>query len=122
MYVFPQKDYHLSLKYIGKHNILKPTGDYKPLGVSFAPSIRECLEAVPFYYTASKDWQRRKRFVREGRIWYVYTPSYQQEAIIPTIDDYNRTHEKRATGKIEVDYVGAIRVTVRGNSWRYEYV
>lgn len=123
MYVFPEKDLHLSREYLGGFNVLKPTGDFKPLGVSFAPSIRECLEGIPFYYTDSRDWGRRKRFVREGNIWYVYTPADKHEAVIPdTIDDFNRTHEKRALGKIPVEFVGKILVSVRGNAWKYRWI
>ncbi len=123
MYVFPNKDFHLSRKYIGEHNVLKPTGNFNPPGISFASSIRECLEGVPFYFTEFRDWNRRKGFVREGNIWYVYTPIDKRESIIPdTIDDFNRTHEKRVLGKIHVELVGKIRVSVRGNAWKYRWI
>ncbi len=128
-YVFPHRYFHITQHDLGEKAILKPSGEYKPAGVSFSPSIRGCLEGVPFYYNRNgnerirrKDWKERKDFAREGNTWHVYTPIKRTEAIIPdTIDDFERTRERRVLHHIPVTRIGIITVTCLNNKWEYQW-
>ena len=104
--------------------ILKPSKGYEPEGVSFAPTIRHALEGVPYYYTRkTKDWKRRRGFVKEGNEWNVYTPVRKRVAAIPhTIDDFKRTRERRVLSKIKAKRIGKIRVKVGDNRWEYKWI
>lgn len=121
-YVFPHRYFHITQCDLGEKAILKPSGEYKPVGVSFSPTIRGCLEGVPFYYTYVPDWRRRRDFVRDRNVWHVYTPTKRIEAIIPdTIDDFERTRERRVLHQISVTRIGIITVTCLNNKWEYKW-
>ena len=102
--VIPGEHFHITRRNLGKKATLKASGAYMPKGVSFGPTIVNCLKAVPFYYTSGKGaWTRRKKFVKEGDTWYVYTPVKKHQAIIPSVkivDDVKRTKERRVSGKV----------------------
>lgn len=129
-YVYPNKYYHITQKDLGESVVLRKSKVAKPKGVSFAPSIRKALNSVPFYYNVDgtdkvkrKDWNERKKFVREGNEWNVYTPVRKRKAIIPeTIDDFHRTGERRVIDKVKAKKVGKIRVKVGRNRWEYEWI
>lgn len=124
--VSPCDFFHISRKNLGSKAILKSSGGYSPSGVSFAPSIIHCLKGVPFYYaTGPGSWDKRKKFVDEGNLWYVYTPVQKQQAIIPSVkmvDDVKRTKERRVPGQVPVELVGKIRVSADKNKWEYEWL
>lgn len=125
--IHPNRCFHITRGYLGKWAILKPSGKYEPVGISFSPTIRGCLEGTPFYYTKrndrKSDWQRRKKFVGEGNLWYVYTPINKVAAIIPDrIDDFERTRERRVLGRVSVKYVGRIVVNISERGWEYKWI
>lgn len=121
-FVFPHRYFHITLDDLESKATLKPNGEYEPKGVSFSPTIRGCLEGVPFYYTNDKDWERRRGFIKEENVWYVFTPTEVTEAIIPnTIDDFERTRERRVLHRIRVTRIGIITVTCPDNKWEYQW-
>ncbi len=129
-YVYPNRSVHITRKDLGKRVKLRPSKGYTPSGVSFAPTVRNALEGVPFYYNRTgtekirrKDWDERKKFVKQGSEWNVYTPVRRRSAIIPkTIDDFKRTRERRVLSKVEVKRVGRIKVKVGNNKWEYRWL
>ncbi len=121
-FVYPHRYFHITRHDLGERAILKPSREYEPEGVSFSPTIRGCLEGVPFYYTYVPDWRRRSDFTKQGNKWYVYTPAEITEAIIPnTIDDFERTRERRVLHRIRVIKIGIITVTCPDNKWEYQW-
>lgn len=124
VYVHPGRSVHITRKDLGDRPTIYPSKDYLPEGVSLAPTIRHALEGVPFYYTRKrKDWRRRRKFVKEGNEFSVYTPVRRQVAVIPdTIDDYGRTRERRVLDKVRMRKMGRIRVRVGSNRWEYEWI
>lgn len=123
-YINPSRSIHLTRKDLGKEVKLRPSKGYIPEGVSFSPTVRNALEGVPFYYTRkSKDWKRRRQFVKEGDEFTVYTPTRKRAAIIPsTADDIKRTRERRVLGKVRVRKMGRIKVRVDNNKWEYKWL
>ena len=123
-YVYPDRSVHITRQDLGDKTRLHPSKGYAPKGVSFAPTIRNALEGVPFYYTRkSKDWKRRRKFVKDGDEWNVYTPVRKRIAITPkTIDDYKRTRERRVLSKIRAKRIGKIKVKVGNNKWEYKWI
>ena len=129
-YVYPNKYYHITQKDLGKKVILRKSKDAKPKGVSFSPSISGALNAVPFYFNRMgtekvrhKDWQERKKFLKEGNEWNVYTPIRKRKAVVPsTIDDFNRTRERRVLDKVEAKKVGTIKVKISNDKWKYDWI
>ncbi len=121
-FVYPHRYFHITRQPLGATAILKPNREYEPAGVSFSPTIRGCLEGVPFYYTRVPNWHRRKDFVKEGDTWYVYTPIQATRAIIPdTIDDFERTRERRVLHNILVTLIGIITVSCTDKRWEYQW-
>ncbi len=121
-FVYPHRYFHLTRLDLGETATLKPSQEYEPIGVSFSPTIRGCLEGVPFYYTRIPNWRRRKDFVKTGNTWHVYTPIETTRAIIPsTIDDFERTRERRVPHKIKALQIGIITVTCTNNRWEYQW-
>jgi hypothetical protein len=122
-YVYPHRYFHITQSNLGKNVIMKPSGNYEPKGVSFSPTIRGCLEGVPFYYTDANDWHTRKDFVKEWDIWFVYTPAHKRIAIIPdSCDDLERTRERRVPHKTSCNLVGVIKVNCNNNRWDYKWI
>lgn len=122
-FVYPHRYFHITQSNLGQKVILKPSVEYEPEGVSFAPTIRGCLEGVPFYYTTTIDWHRRKDFIKQGDIWYVYTPLRKTPAIIPyTVDDYKRTRERRVLHKTPCILIGCIKVNCTHKKWDYKWI
>lgn len=123
-YVYPSRSVHITRQNLGDRTRLSPSKGYVPKGVSFSPTIRNALEGVPYYYTRKrKDWKRRRRFVKEGDEWNVYTPVRKRIAVIPsTIEDYKRTRERRVLSRIKARRIGRIRVKVGRNRWKYQWI
>jgi hypothetical protein len=122
-YVYPNRYVHITRKDLGKRVKLRKSKGFTPSGVSFAPTVRNALEGVPFYYTNNGDWKRRRRFVKEGNEWNVYTPVRKRKAVIPsTIDDFKRTRERRVLSKVDVKKIGKIKVKVGNNRWEYHWI
>ncbi len=129
-YINPNRYFHITQKDLGNKVVLRKSKVAHPKGVSFSPSIRKALEAVPFYYNRTgkekirrRDWQERKEFVRERSEWNVYTPTRKRRAIIPsTIDDFHRTGERRVLDKVKAKKVGRIKVRVGNNRWEYRWL
>ena len=129
-YVYPSRSVHITQKDLGKRPVLRVTKNSKPVGVSFAPSVKKALNAVPFYYNRlgtekvrSKDWKERKKYVKEGDTWNVYTPARKRRAVIPkTIDDFHRTGERRVLGKVRAKKIGTVKVSIKRNNWDYEWL
>jgi hypothetical protein len=123
-YVYPNRSVHITRRDLGNKTKLRPSKEYTPEGVSFAPTVRHSLEGVPFYYTKkSKDWKRRRKFVKEGDEWNVYTPVRKRVAVVPsTISDFKRTRERRVLSKVAVKKIGRIKVKVGNNKWEYKWV
>ena len=123
-HVYPGRSVHITREDLGGRVRLRINKEYEPEGVSFAPTVRNALEGVPFYYTRErKDWGRRRRFLKEGDEWYVYTPVRKRVAIIPgTVDDYKRTRERRVLSEVEVRRVGKIKVKIGNNRWEYQWM
>lgn len=120
-FVYPHKYFHITRYDLGQVITLKPNREYEPIGVSFSPTIRGCLEGIPFYYTYIPDWRRRRDFIKEGNIWHVYTPIKKTPAIIPIIDDFERTRERRVLHKISTTKIGIIKVSCSNNQWEYQW-
>ncbi len=122
-YIYPNKSIHLTQKDLGERTELKTSSDYIPKGVSFAPTVRQALEGVPDYYTNTKDWERRRKFVEEEDEWNVYTPIRKRTAITPeSISDYKRTGERRVLSNVIVKRIGKIKVKVGNNKWEYHWI
>ncbi len=122
-YIYPSRSVHITRKNLGKRVKLRPSRKFIPTGVSFAPTVKNALEGVPFYYTDARDWKRRRRYVKEGDEWNVYTPIRKRKAVIPTtIDDYERTRERRVLGKVNVKRIGRIKVKIGNNRWVYRWI
>ena len=123
IFIYPSRSVHITRSDLGKVVKLKVSKDYKPQGVSFSPTVRGALEGVPFYYTRnSKDWSRRKKWLKEGSLWYVYTPTKKYKAIIPEVDDYSRTRERRVLSKVEAKRLGKIKVGISSDKWTYKWL
>ncbi len=130
VYVKPSRSIHITQKNLGNKVVLRKSKKYQPVGVSFSPTIRNALNGVPFYYNRSgtenvrrKDWKERKKFVKECNTWYVYTPTRTRKAVIPdTIDDYERTRERRVLDNVKAKRIGKIKVRVGRNRWEYEWI
>jgi len=124
--VYPERYYHISRKDLGRECTLIPSEGYSPSGVSFAPTIAKCLSAVPYYFTGQRaDWERRKRFVKQGNIWYVYTPVKKTEAISISskmTPDVLYSKERRVLGNVKVKRIGKIRVSVGYNRWKIDWL
>jgi hypothetical protein len=116
-YVYPNKSVHLTKENLGEIVELRTSDDYVPAGVSFSPTIKQALEGIPSYYTKeTKDWKRRRKFVKEENEFNVYTPVRKQKAIIPqSIDDFKRTGERRVLNNIKTKRIGKIKVKVGNN-------
>ncbi len=123
-YVYPSRSVHITRRNLGAKVKLRPSKGYTPEGVSFAPTVKHALEGIPDYYTKkSKDWRRRRKFVKEGNEFNVYTPIRKRRAVIPTtIDDYKRTRERRVLSKVAAKRIGKIRVRVGNNKWEYKWI
>lgn len=122
-YVYPERYVHLTRKNLGKRVRLRPSKSYRPMGVAFAPTVRNALEGIPFYYTDKNDWKSRRKLVKEGNEFNVYTPTRKRKAIIPkTIDDFERTRERRVTSGVKAKLMGRIRVKVANNKWSYKWL
>ena len=129
-YVYPGKSFHITPTDLGKRVKLKRSKVAKPAGVSFSPSIRKALEAVPYFYNVSgsdrpkrSDWKERKRWADKKRKWNVYTPVRKRKAVIPkTIDDFGRTGERRVLGKVNAKKIGTVQVSVKNNKWDYKWL
>jgi hypothetical protein len=129
-YVYPSKSVHITRKDLGKKVVLRPSKSYSPVGVSFAPTVKKALEAVPIYHNRHgkeklrpEDWQERKKWANKSSEWNVYTPIRKRKAVIPsTIDDFHRTGERRVLNKVEAKKIGRIKVRVSGNKWVYKWI
>lgn len=130
-YVYPSRSVHITQKDLGKKVILRKSKVAYPKGVSFAPTVKKALEAVPYFYNVSgenkprrKDWQERKKWANKSSEWNVYTPTRKRRAMIPsaTAQDTKRTGERRVLGKVEAKKIGKIRVNVGNNKWVYEWI
>ena len=129
-YVYPSKSVHITQKDLGKKPVLRTSKNTRPVGVSFSPTVKKALEGVPFYYNRlgtekirRKDWSERKKFVKEGSEWNVYTPVRKRKAVIPaTIDDFHRTGERRVLNKVQAKKIGRIKVWVGRNKWEYRWI
>jgi hypothetical protein len=129
-YVYPSKSVHITQKNLGKKVILRPSKTYTPVGVSFAPTVKKALEAVPLYHNRHgnehlrrKDWIERQKWVNKSSEWNVYTPVRKRKAMIPsTIDDFKRTGERRVLGKVQSKKIGRIKVQVKNNKWMYKWL
>ena len=114
MYVYPNKYFHLNKNNLGKCVTLIPSNFYKPNGVSFAPSIKQALNALPIFYTGTDNfiakrlprvyWEREYKF-------YIFTPIKRYKAIIPTTaDDVKVSQERRVICPVESRLIGKITV------------
>ena len=129
-YVYPSKSVHITQKDLGKKVTLRGSKDYTPKGVSFSPTIKKALEAVPYFYNVSgenkprrKDWKERKKWAKKSSEWNVYTPVRKRKAIRPTTaDDLRRTGERRVLDKVEAKKIGRIKVGVGNNKWVYKWI
>jgi len=129
-YIYPSRSVHITQKDLGKKTVLRKSKNTEPKGVSFSPTIKKALDAVPFYYNRygtekirRKDWQEREKFVKEGSEWNVYTPVRKRKAVVPkTIDDFKRTGERRVLDKVQVKKIGRIKVRVNRNKWDYKWI
>lgn len=128
MWVYPHRYFHLSQTNLGQIVRLRPTNGWTPNGVSFSPTIRGCLNGVPFYYNRNgkekirdKDWKERREFLQECNLWYVYSPIAKTPAIIPDVDDFDRTRERRVLKPIKCILIGTIIVTCPQNRWEYKW-
>jgi hypothetical protein len=115
MNIFPNKHYHITKKNLGDEVTLKPSGDFEPEGVSFAPSIEQAINAIPLYFTGednfNKDEAQYKKGVVRKTTFYVYTPSEEYKAIIPkTVDDIELSDERRVLGNVTSKKIGKISV------------
>lgn len=136
--VTPNKWFHITKRNIGETTVLIPSINYSPIGVSFTPSIKRCLEALPLFYFDIKDKVNTREGGRKlhgsGRVrhftFYVYTPIKRYIAVIPsTCDDIKRSKERRVLRKVKAKRMGIIKVTSR-ESWsgkqiynlRYEWL
>jgi hypothetical protein len=125
-YVYPGKSVHITPKDLGKKVKLKPSSGYLPKGVSFSPSIKKALDAVPYFYKiklTQSAWKLRKGWAEKKRKWNVYTPVRKRKAVIPkTIDDFGRTGERRVLGKVNAKKIGTVQVSVKNNKWDYKWL
>lgn len=129
-YVYPSKSVHITRKDLGEDVVLRPSKNTKPKGVSFAPTIKKALNAVPIYYNRHgdekvrrKDWQERKKWAAKTSEWNVYTPVRKRKAVVPdTIGDFSRTGERRVLGKVKAKKIGTIKVRVGRNRWEYNWI
>ena len=129
-YVYPNKSVHITPLDLGKKVVLKRSKVAKPAGVSFAPSIKKALEAVPYFYNVTgtdkprrSDWRERKKWADKNNKWNVYTPVRKRRAVIPkTIDDFSRTGERRVLGKVKAKKIGTVKVSVKNNKWDYKWL
>ena len=129
-YVYPSKSVHITQKELGKKVVLRPSKNTRPVGVSFAPTVKKALEAVPTYHNRHgtekirrKDWDERSKWVKTKNEWNVYTPVRKRKAVIPsTIDDFHRTGERRVLGKVQAKKIGRVKVKVVNNRWGYTWV
>ena len=129
-YVYPSKSVHITQRDLGKKPVLRPSKSYSPTGVSFAPSVKKALEAVPLYHNRHgnekvrpKDWQERKKWANKSGEWNVYTPVRKRKAVVPaTIDDFHRTGERRVLSKVQAKKIGRVKVRVTGNKWAYKWI
>ena len=129
-YVYPSRSVHITQKDLGKKPVLRTSKNTRPVGVSFSPTVKKALEAVPVYHNRHgnekvrpKDWQEREKWVNKSGEWNVYTPSRKRKAVIPaTIDDFHRTGERRVLSKVQAKKIGRVRVRVSRNKWAYQWI
>ncbi len=129
-YVYPNKSVHITPLDLGKKVVLRKSKIAKPAGVSFSPSIKKALEAVPYFYNVSgddkprrQDWKQRKKWANKKSKWNVYTPTRKRKAVIPSaIDDFNRTGERRVLSKVKAKKIGTVQVSVKNNKWDYKWL
>lgn len=119
--VIPNKWFHITRRDLGESAILSPSGDFSPIGVSFAPSVRQALDAIPLFFSDEKSARENAESVSgSGKIrrftFYVYTPIKRYVAIIPDIEDIEVSGERRVLRGAKVRRVGIIDVTSR-ESW-----
>jgi hypothetical protein len=128
--VYPSKSVHITRKELGKNVVLRPSKNTSPVGVSFSPTVKKALNAVPLYHNRHgnekirrKDWDERKKWVGKTSEWNVYTPVRKRKAVIPsTIDDFYRTGERRVLGKVKAKKIGRIKIKVKNNKWGYNWI
>lgn len=119
--VTPGKWLHISMKNLEQYVVLSPSRDFSPIGVSFAPSIKQALEAIPLFYGDEKVAREGgKEIFGSGKIrrftFYVYTPTKRYVAAIPSIDicdDVKISGERRVLRKVKAKRVGVIDVVSR---------
>jgi hypothetical protein len=115
-FVEPYKDIHITRKRLGKRARLKASGDYEPKGVSFSPSERQALNAIPLFYTGKDNFRFTKKDYKKGRkirrfVFNIYTPVRKRKAIVPKkAGDYWKSGEKRVAGTVPVKRIGRMRV------------
>jgi hypothetical protein len=117
VYVTPYTYIHLTKRNLGRSVTLLPSKGYRPSGVSFAPTIRQALNAMPVFYTGEDNFVGKKlpaRHMVKRYTFYIYTPVRRQLAIIPrTADDYRRSGERRVPEPIKCKRAGVITVVSR---------
>ena len=101
--ILPNKFFHISINDLGAEVALRP-GDIDPSvdyasfrGVSFSPSISQCVKAIP----ARGD---------EDMVYYVYTPIANCVGYLPITEDSPISGEVRIPGEITVNLVGKILI------------
>jgi hypothetical protein len=115
MNVSPYKHYHITQENLGEKVKLIPSGEFQPVGVSFAPSIEQAINAIPLYFTGEDNFNKKEENYKKGvlrkKVFYVYTPSKEYKAITPkTVDDIELSQEKRVLGSVDAKKIGKIVV------------
>lgn len=114
-YIYPNKHIHLTSKDLGSKVTLHPSKNYTPEGVSFAPSIKQAINALPVFYSGEDVFVKKELpniYVEREYTFYVYTPVKKYEAIIPkTADDVDVSGERRVLGNVDAKLISKILVT-----------
>jgi len=112
----PGQYVHITNRDLGQIVTLKKSEDYAPSGVSFSPSIKQCLEGIPCFYigkdkrASNEEWKNRMTYLKKNRIWYVYTPIKTEFGVIPRVDDLHRTAEVRVLKHVEARLLTIVKV------------
>jgi hypothetical protein len=126
--LFPDKYFHITPINLGLQVRLKTSKSYYPIGVSFSPSIEQCLVGVPCFYVSVKkklsadDWEKRKKTLVQKNIWYVYTPINKEIGIIPEVNDLHITEEARVLHSVRARLSSTIKVSIKRNKWIIEKI
>ena len=116
--VTPNQWVHITRKNLGEEVTLEPSRGFTPMGVSFAPSVEQALDAIPLFFTGEKNAKENGVLLGKGKIrhftYYVYTPVKQYDAVVPRkADDTDISGERRVLKKVKAKRLGIIDVTSR---------